>query len=52
VRILKSPEVVQTLAANGLEVIANTPSDFEAIVRRDGKLWEEAAEAAGLVLSQ
>jgi tripartite-type tricarboxylate transporter receptor subunit TctC len=52
VRILKSPEVVQTLAVNGLEVVANTPSEFAAIVRRDGKLWEEAAEAAGLVLSQ
>lgn len=52
VRILKSPDVVQTLAANGLEVVANTPSEFAAIIRRDAKLWEDAAEAAGLVLSQ
>jgi tripartite-type tricarboxylate transporter receptor subunit TctC len=52
VRILKSPEVVQTLGANGLEVVANTPSEFAAIIRRDTRLWEEAAAAAGLVLSQ
>jgi tripartite-type tricarboxylate transporter receptor subunit TctC len=51
VRILKSPDVVQTLSVNGLEVVANTPAEFAAIIRRDGKLWEEAAEAAGLTLS-
>ncbi len=52
VRILKSPEVVRILDENGLEVVANTPPEFAAIIRRDAKLWEEAAAAAGLVLPQ
>jgi tripartite-type tricarboxylate transporter receptor subunit TctC len=52
VRILKSPEVARTLGENGLEVVANTPSEFAAIIRRDAKLWEDAAAAAGLTLAQ
>jgi tripartite-type tricarboxylate transporter receptor subunit TctC len=52
VRILNSAEIIQTLGASGLEVVANTPSEFAAIIRRDTRLWEEAAAAAGLVVSQ
>jgi tripartite-type tricarboxylate transporter receptor subunit TctC len=52
VRILNSPEVIQTLGANGLDVVANTPSEFASIIRRDTRVWEEAATAAGFVLSQ
>jgi tripartite-type tricarboxylate transporter receptor subunit TctC len=48
VRILTSPEVQRVMGENGLEVIANTPSEFAAMIRRDTKLWEEAATAAGL----
>jgi tripartite-type tricarboxylate transporter receptor subunit TctC len=50
VRVLKLPEVMQTLDSSGLEVVANTPSEFAAIIRRDTKLWEDAATAAGLIL--
>jgi tripartite-type tricarboxylate transporter receptor subunit TctC len=51
-RILTSPEARRTLGENGLEVVANTPSEFAAIIRRDSKIWEEAAVAAGLVQPQ
>jgi len=49
VRILKLPEITETLDKSGLEVVANTPSEFAAIIRRDTKLWEDAATAAGLI---
>jgi tripartite-type tricarboxylate transporter receptor subunit TctC len=51
-RILTSPEALHTLGDNGLEVVANTPAEFAAIIRRDSKIWEEAALAAGLVQPQ
>ena len=49
VRILKSAEVLQILGENGLDVIANTPSEFAAMIRQDAKIWDEAAAIAGLV---
>ncbi len=49
VRILNSPEVQQILGDNGLETIANTPSEFAAMIRKDAKIWDEAAVSAGLV---
>jgi tripartite-type tricarboxylate transporter receptor subunit TctC len=52
VRILKSPDVSRTLGENGLEVVGNTPPEFAAIIRRDTKLWEDAATAAGLISPQ
>jgi tripartite-type tricarboxylate transporter receptor subunit TctC len=51
-RILTSPEALHTLGDNGLEVVANTPAEFAAIIRRDSKIWEEAALTAGLVQPQ
>jgi tripartite-type tricarboxylate transporter receptor subunit TctC len=49
VRILKSPDVVEILGKSGLEVIANTQSDFAAMIVQDARLWDEAAVMAGLV---
>ena len=48
-RILKSPDVVAILGKSGLEVIANTQSDFTAMIVQDARLWDEAAAMAGLV---
>jgi tripartite-type tricarboxylate transporter receptor subunit TctC len=48
-RILRSSDVSRTLGENGLEVVANSPADFAAIIRRDSKLWEAVAIDAGLV---
>jgi tripartite-type tricarboxylate transporter receptor subunit TctC len=52
VRILKSPEVVETLGKAGLDVIANSQADFGAMIRQDSKIWDEAAAIAGLVPPQ
>ena len=49
VRILNSADVQQILGDNGLETIANTPSEFAAMIRTDAKIWDEAAVSAGLV---
>lgn len=48
-RILNSADVQQILVDNGLETIANTPSEFAAMIRTDAKIWDEAAVSAGLV---
>ena len=49
VRILKSDEVQKVLGENGLDVIANTPTEFAAMIRQDAKIWDEAAAIAGLI---
>jgi tripartite-type tricarboxylate transporter receptor subunit TctC len=48
-RILKSKDVQHILGENGLETIANTPSEFATMIRQDSKIWDEAAVTAGLV---
>jgi tripartite-type tricarboxylate transporter receptor subunit TctC len=48
-QILRSSDVSRNLAENGLEVVANSPDDFAAVIRRDTKLWEAVATDAGLV---
>jgi tripartite-type tricarboxylate transporter receptor subunit TctC len=50
-RILNSTDVQQVLGENGLESIANTPSDFAVMLKEDAKLWDAAAASAG-ILSQ
>lgn len=49
VRILKLGEVQQVLADNGLDVIANTPSEFATMIKEDAAIWNAAATSAGLV---
>jgi tripartite-type tricarboxylate transporter receptor subunit TctC len=49
VRSLKSSDVVQILAENGLDVIANTSAEFAVMIREDAKIWDEAAAIAGLI---
>jgi tripartite-type tricarboxylate transporter receptor subunit TctC len=49
VRILKSDDVLKLLAENGLEVIANTSTEFAAMIRQDARIWDEAAAMAGLI---
>jgi tripartite-type tricarboxylate transporter receptor subunit TctC len=49
VRILRSPEASDVLGKNGLEVIANQPSEFAVMIREDAKIWDEAATMAGLL---
>jgi tripartite-type tricarboxylate transporter receptor subunit TctC len=49
VRILNVPDVQQVLGDNGLEIIANTPSDFAQMIEQDASIWNAAAISAGLV---
>jgi tripartite-type tricarboxylate transporter receptor subunit TctC len=49
VRILKLADVQQVLADNGLGVIANTPTEFAAMIREDARIWNAAAATAGLI---
>jgi tripartite-type tricarboxylate transporter receptor subunit TctC len=49
VHIINSAEVQQILGDNGLVTIANTPSEFAAMIRQDVKIWDAAAVSAGLV---
>jgi tripartite-type tricarboxylate transporter receptor subunit TctC len=48
-RILKMPEVDKVLDENGLEAIANSRSDFAAMIKQDARIWDEAAVMAGVV---
>ena len=37
------------LSDNGLEIIANTTSDFAQMIEQDASIWNAAAISAGLV---
>jgi tripartite-type tricarboxylate transporter receptor subunit TctC len=49
VRILHLPDVQQILADNGLDTIANSSSDFAAMIAHDARIWNAAAASAGLI---
>jgi len=49
VRILNSAEVQRVLGDNGLETIANTPSEFAVMIEEDARIWDAAAASAGLL---
>lgn len=49
VRILHTDDVLHILSQNGLEPVANSPSEFTVMIREDAKIWDEAADIAGLV---
>jgi tripartite-type tricarboxylate transporter receptor subunit TctC len=49
VRVLNSAEAQRVLGDNGLETIANTPSEFAAMIEEDAKIWDAAAASAGLL---
>jgi tripartite-type tricarboxylate transporter receptor subunit TctC len=52
VRIIHAPEVQQVWSANGLVPLTGTPAEFSAMIRKDTKLWDEAAISAGLIPAQ
>jgi tripartite-type tricarboxylate transporter receptor subunit TctC len=49
VRIINSADVQRLLGDNGLVTIANTPTDFAAMIKQDAEIWNAAAAGAGLV---
>jgi tripartite-type tricarboxylate transporter receptor subunit TctC len=48
VKVLHSPEVVEQLAAQGVDTIGNTPEEFAAIVRADVGKWARVLKDAGV----
>ena len=49
VQILRLSDVQQVLADNGLDIIANTPSEFATMIKEDARIWNAAAASAGLI---
>jgi len=48
VKILRSPDVVESLTAQGVDPIGNTPEEFAAIVRFDVAKWARVLKNAGV----
>jgi tripartite-type tricarboxylate transporter receptor subunit TctC len=48
VKALQQPDIRQTLAQQGAEVGANTPSEFAQLIRGDIARWAKVVQAAGV----
>ncbi len=46
--ILRAPDSVRRLAADGAEVVAGTPEEFAAVIRTDSVKWAGVVKAAGI----
>lgn len=45
---MRSPEIVKRLQAEGSEVIASTPEEYQALIKRDIEKWAKVVAAAGI----
>lgn len=45
---MRSPEVNRRLAEDGSNVVANTPDEFRALIRRETAKWTQVAKAVGM----
>jgi tripartite-type tricarboxylate transporter receptor subunit TctC len=48
IKVLKMPDVVQSLAELGLEPVGNSPEEFDAMIRSDIERWTAVARKAGV----
>jgi tripartite-type tricarboxylate transporter receptor subunit TctC len=48
VKILKSPEVREKFAAQGVDVVGSTPEQFEAHIRQQAAKWAKVVKDAGV----
>ena len=48
VRVLRMPEVVERMGAQGVDVIASTPAELAAFIRQDLVKYEKLVKSAGL----
>ena len=48
VKIVRSPEFNQVLAAEGATAVGNTPAEFDAVIRADVKKWAKIINEAGI----
>jgi tripartite-type tricarboxylate transporter receptor subunit TctC len=46
--VVRTPEVTQAFAAQGVEVLGDTPAEFAKIVRDDVQRWHKVITAAGI----
>lgn len=47
-QMLKSPELVERLRAQGLEMVGGTPDEASALIRRDVARWTQVIRGAGI----
>lgn len=45
---MRSPEITKRLAEDGSAVVANTPDEFRALIRRETAKWTQIVKAAGI----
>jgi tripartite-type tricarboxylate transporter receptor subunit TctC len=48
VRILRSPDVIRRLTADGGEIVANSPDEFALMLRREMTKWSRVINEAGV----
>jgi len=48
VAVLRIPEILARLAADGAEVVASTPEEFGAYIRAETEKWAKVTKAAGI----
>ncbi len=48
VAAMRSPEITKRLAEDGSTVVANTPDEFRALIRRETVKWTQIVKAAGI----
>jgi tripartite-type tricarboxylate transporter receptor subunit TctC len=48
VKALRSPEVSTQLSAQGADLIAGTPGQFEAFLKSETAKWNKVIHAAGI----
>jgi tripartite-type tricarboxylate transporter receptor subunit TctC len=48
VTAMRSPDIVKRLAVEGSEVVASTPEEYDAVIRRDIAKWAKIISAAGI----
>jgi tripartite-type tricarboxylate transporter receptor subunit TctC len=46
VRALKEPETAKLIEAQAIQIVASTPEEFAAFIRKDVVLWKEVAKQA------
>ncbi len=48
VRVLNAPEIKSRLAAEGAEVVGNTPEQYAAVLKSDVEKWAKVIKASGI----
>jgi tripartite-type tricarboxylate transporter receptor subunit TctC len=47
-RVLRMPDVIERMAAQGVDTIGNTPAEFAAFIKQDVVKYEKLVKAAGI----